>query len=1626
MKPMIIWWLCLFCGIIRAELNEAELDAEEIRFVGARSLSVFQISETRNQRRSRVMPVMIERHHWVILYFANGDELKMEDIRNFTVTDATGVRRVPEFLGRSSELIQPRALDIVTRLRFQRTDQAGEESVRAVAYLLPDSEHTVLTFQSSPDAESRDIEYRIHGSDMESRRLEREERQRRRRAPLKPTPRPEQRPSPPPFEIEGEWVSAPVNLDEILGVNQEGDMVFELTNPFRYVVFDPEEKKFRGLGASYAEEPQKALAGNYFVSRDSAGDVRVWDVRTGKPAGRFFLNPEHNEVTGLIASPVRSDRLLAVYSEIVRGSIVSMQLVDVSLPNGRTGHAFPITPHLFYNTGGRLGKNCHEGHANADFSYVQLGRMFLQRLGTHFSNVSPHVYPFYQHRADGLHPGLRVWPHGDALRPQGASNYFKPDRNYDFYTNWDNNRLVLGDSLTGEYLGELGLLPFPNNEKRLFRHSLANWHLNLHTGLFVYAEAQQKDVFVGKVDLFAALKRAEQAPVWVLNPPASPAVPGEEWRYTPELLLPENSPEPTLIPLFPEGLRVENGNELVCRVPDQHVGRLDLRYEIKVGEASREARVVAPPGNRSQPDGPVSRRLDDPTWGMPHVVLELDGTPDSLYPLGEDHRVLCRVPASGSWWTVDLLTQGATRLPLSPGSGPGAAGGDVVAVYDSGVQMIKLFQGGTGKQIRQFPNPLSSPPVGILMGEERGDALVLVEWMNSSGNRGEWRLHWMDLKSGRTEPLDVVLPGSRKKDAPSNWKASPRLDLVVGQIYTHPGTLAVVQRDARGWTSRVQRANNSPHLLAPSKEYFVSGDDFYDNMFTPIPPPGLTGTPPSYTTGLQPARTVPLWMPGRIFRDSLVFRSIDDHSPLFEIEVPQLFSFGESFKENSLFSRLHMDWESRRLLYALPQKPGVLLMELDAAHLIGKAPPVALLPGWREAVPGETFRHKVEAFSAGNKPTFSLGKAPDGVTVDQEGWITWAVPESFSGSQTLEVIITDSHDRRVLRELDIRATATRSGGSEVAAGLETDENTRVLGRVHPVFAGSPGSEWLVLATERNLQVFEADTMRAGPLRKAAVPEAPRHIAVRGDSLFVQSGVEIHEFALPSLRLVQKHALDMEHITALAAPPGTRRIFFAGETGRHIFHRVGMLDPRTGQSGLLDGVVGTCIVFSEDLSFLVTALNHTTVQQDQQWDMFGFPHPMTVTVNRNRMGVYKRMGHGFVAERQVHLGVSPVRLSASAGFGRVTVTGARRHEDGSVRIDDLVHFHATSLETVSIDPTFTGKIAGWAEHPSLDASLLWGSDRLAVHMTDKNETHAIDINPGIDRILQAFWLGKGEHLLIVGELPDGQVVTQKFTTADLEIQTPLPPMFVRDPDMGTHPELRPAPTLHGEHLLVSSHAQKPLKEALQSLVKISNKVLAWPDVAGNVRESIVEIRSADGMGTGFVLGDKGLIMTCDHVLPPTDGGFVIRKYLQNGKVQEFRGEILARDPDRDVALVRPDAEVQWVPLPVAFRLPVQMGMEVAAIGHAGTAKQVLTHTMTTGLVSFTEREMDGRKLIQFSASVNPGVSGGPLLDRRGNVVGMVSSKVLHAEGLGFAIPAAEFMRSLVESEQQARTLAEENP
>ncbi|MCR9197584.1 MAG: trypsin-like peptidase domain-containing protein [Planctomycetaceae bacterium] len=167
-------------------------------------------------------------------------------------------------------------------------------------------------------------------------------------------------------------------------------------------------------------------------------------------------------------------------------------------------------------------------------------------------------------------------------------------------------------------------------------------------------------------------------------------------------------------------------------------------------------------------------------------------------------------------------------------------------------------------------------------------------------------------------------------------------------------------------------------------------------------------------------------------------------------------------------------------------------------------------------------------------------------------------------------------------------------------------------------------------------------------------------------------------------------------------------------------------------------------------------------------------------------------------------------------------------------------------------------------------------------------------------------------------------------------------------------------------------------------------------------SVVIVQTPEGTGTGFVVGPKGYLVTCAHVVE--SGADVMVQYADPRNTKQIvrrQATVLNADYDLDIALLK--LELNSPVSPVHFRGDGDMatGAAVTVIGHPGAGAEILEYTMTTGIVSSASRKVDGVDTIQISAAVNPGNSGGPVFDANGNVAGMVASKA-PIEGASFAI------------------------
>lgn len=162
----------------------------------------------------------------------------------------------------------------------------------------------------------------------------------------------------------------------------------------------------------------------------------------------------------------------------------------------------------------------------------------------------------------------------------------------------------------------------------------------------------------------------------------------------------------------------------------------------------------------------------------------------------------------------------------------------------------------------------------------------------------------------------------------------------------------------------------------------------------------------------------------------------------------------------------------------------------------------------------------------------------------------------------------------------------------------------------------------------------------------------------------------------------------------------------------------------------------------------------------------------------------------------------------------------------------------------------------------------------------------------------------------------------------------------------------------------------------------------------------EERVEKGTGSGFIINADGEILTNAHVV---DGADTVDVTLKDGRT--FTGKVMGTDPVTDVAVVKIEAENLPI-VKIGDSEQLQPGEWAIAIGNP----LGLDNTVTVGIISATGRTSsqvgvpDKRvAFIQTDAAINPGNSGGPLLNQRGEVIGMNTAIIQGAQGLGFAIP-----------------------
>ena len=164
------------------------------------------------------------------------------------------------------------------------------------------------------------------------------------------------------------------------------------------------------------------------------------------------------------------------------------------------------------------------------------------------------------------------------------------------------------------------------------------------------------------------------------------------------------------------------------------------------------------------------------------------------------------------------------------------------------------------------------------------------------------------------------------------------------------------------------------------------------------------------------------------------------------------------------------------------------------------------------------------------------------------------------------------------------------------------------------------------------------------------------------------------------------------------------------------------------------------------------------------------------------------------------------------------------------------------------------------------------------------------------------------------------------------------------------------------------------------------------------------RPSRGVGSGFIVDPKGYILTNEHVI---EGASVIKVVLQSG--EEYRAKVIGIDGETDLAVLKIEPKQSLPIVSLGDSNAVQVGDWVLAIG----SPFGLDQTVTAGIISKKERETpyftSFQRFLQTDAAINRGNSGGPLVNMKGEVIGInsqIATSTGDYNGIGFALPATE--------------------
>ena len=263
------------------------------------------------------------------------------------------------------------------------------------------------------------------------------------------------------------------------------------------------------------------------------------------------------------------------------------------------------------------------------------------------------------------------------------------------------------------------------------------------------------------------------------------------------------------------------------------------------------------------------------------------------------------------------------------------------------------------------------------------------------------------------------------------------------------------------------------------------------------------------------------------------------------------------------------------------------------------------------------------------------------------------------------------------------------------------------------------------------------------------------------------------------------------------------------------------------------------------------------------------------------------------------------------------------------------------------------------------------------------------------------IGTGGSLMIVFMVVTGILIFTLFTRQELNY-------YSLNDDLQ---ELRTDTQTKLNELTINLiQTKETLEESQEELTFL--KASAGDDFSGIVEDaikSVVTIRTDISQGTGFIINQQGYIVTNAHILV---GGREVNAITS--EQENIKAEFIGYDGEFDIALLK--IQGNYEEIKIADSNNIQIGEKVIAIGNP----LGLQFSVSEGIVSAVQREGPGEleAYIQTDAALNPGNSGGPLINKKGKVIGINNFKIGGGESLGFALESNHIKNTVNEISQEA--------